>query len=111
MSVTVTGKGNYRGSITESFRIVAKGSHLSKARVKVEGKFYYTGLPITPSKSDLTITLGKRTLTAADYDIIDYSNNVEKGTGKIIIRGKGNYGGTKQVSFRILSQNMMWWEK
>ncbi len=111
LSVTVTGKGNYRGSITESFRIVAKGSHLSKARVKVEGKFYYTGLPITPSKSDLTITLGKRTLTAADYDIIDYSNNVEKGTGKIIIRGKGNYGGTKQVSFRILSQNMMWWEK
>ena len=111
LSVTVTGKGNYRGSITESFRIVARGSHLSRARVKVEGKFYYTGFPVAPSKSDLTVTLGKETLTAADYDIIGYSNNINKGTGKITIRGKGSYGGTKQVSFRILSQSMTWWEK
>lgn len=111
LTVTVTGKGNYRGSITETFHIISKGNLLSRAKVKVGGKFYYTGGRITPSKSDLTVTLGKRTLTAADYSIIDCTNNINKGTAKITIKGKGIYGGTKQVSFKILSQNMKWWEK
>lgn len=111
LTVVVTGKGNYRGSAQASYRIIPKGTHISKAKVKVTGKFYYTGERILPSKDDLTVTMGKTTLTADDYEIVACTNNINRGTGKLTIRGKGKYGGTKQVSFRILSQNMKWWEK
>lgn len=113
LTVTVTGKGNYSGEIKTSFRIIAKGHNISKAKVKINGKFYYTGSRITLSKSDLTVSIGNTVLSQDDYDIIydSYLKNINKGTAKVTIRGKGEYGGTKQVSFRILSQNMKWWEK
>lgn len=113
LTVAVTGKGNYSGKTKTSFRILEKGHSVSRARVKVNGKFYYTGGRITLSKSDLTVTIGKTTLSPDDYDILydSYLNNINKGTAKVTIRGKGEYGGTKQVNFRILSQNMKWWEK
>lgn len=112
LTVTVTGKGNYSGKAKTSFRIVPKGNHVSKAKVKINEKIYYTGSRITLSKNDLTVTIGKTILSPDDYDIIAYSylNNINKGTAKVTIRGKGEYGGTKQISFRILSQNMRWWE-
>lgn len=113
LTVTVTGKGNYSGEIKTSFRIIAKGHNISKAKVKINGKFYYTGSRITLSKSDLTVSIGNTVLSQDDYDIIydSYLKNINKGTAKVTIRGKGEYGGTKQVSFRILSQDMKWWEK
>lgn len=111
LTVTVTGKGNYEGEIITSFRIIRKGMNISKAKVKINGTYYYTGSNITLSKSDLAVTLGTTTLQDSDFEIIGYSNNNNKGTAKVTIRGKGIYGGTKQISFRILSQNMKWWEK
>ena len=111
--VRVTGKGNYEGTVETSFRIIAKGKNVAKAKVKINGTFEYTGGRITLTKQDLTVTMGKTTLSEADYDIVAYSylNNIDKGTAKVTIRGRGDYGGTKQISFRILSQNMKWWER
>ncbi len=112
LTVTVTGKGNYEGEISTGFRIIAQGRNISKAKVKLNRSIYYTGENITLAKKDLTITFGKNSpLTENEYEIIGYSNNRKKGTAKVIIRGKGEYGGTKQVSFRILPQMMAWWEK
>lgn len=111
LTVTVKGKGNYSGEATASFRIIKKGMNISKAKVKVNGSYYYTGDAVTLSKSNLVVTIGKTTLKNDDYEIIGYSNNTKKGTAKVTIKGKGAYGGTKEFTFKILSQNMKWWEK
>ena len=113
LTVKVTGKGNYYGKTSVSFRIIEKGNILSKAKVTVKDKIYYTGENITLSKDSLIVSIGKTTLQTDDYEIVanSYINNVKKGTAKVTIRGKGEYGGTKQISFKILSQNMKWWEK
>lgn len=111
LTVTVKGKGNYTGETTASFRIIGKGMNIAKAKVKINGSFYYTGDNIMLSKSNIVVTMGKKTLQDSDYEIIGYSNNVKKGTAKVTIRGTGEYGGTKQATFQIRSQNMKWWEK
>ena len=95
---TVRGKGNYNGTATLNYRIIT--SDISKASVSIPVQ-YYTGSPITLSKSDLTVKVGKEILSSQDYDIISYSNNTSKGTAKLTIKGKGNYGGTKTVKFTI----------
>ena len=37
---------------------------------------------------------------------IDLEKVYQKGTAKVILRGKGSYGGTKQVNFKINSQKI-----
>ncbi len=111
ITVTVRGKGNYTGETTTTFRILGKGKNISKAKVTVKNKIYYNGDKVTLSKDDLTVKVGKITLSEDDYTIIGYSNNNKKGTAKVTIQGIGNYGGTKTVSFKILSYKMKWWEK
>ena len=61
----------------------------------------YTGKARYIKKSDLVVRFGKNTLTANDYDIVNYQNNVKKGKATITIKGKGNYGGTKKYTFKI----------
>lgn len=111
ITVTVKGKGNYTGETSTTFRILGKGKNISKAKVTVKNKIYYNGDKVTLSKDDLTVKVGKITLSADDYTIIGYSNNHKKGTAKVTIQGIGNYGGTKTISFKILSYKMKWWEK
>lgn len=111
LTVTVTGKGNYHGRAEATFRILAKGAGISKASARVVTTVYYTGEEIVLTEKDLTVKLGTTTLTENDFEIIGYSNNVKKGTAKVTIRGKGKYGGTKQISFKILPQSMKWWER
>ena len=57
--------------------------------------------------------IGKTELSESDYEIVEssYVNNLKKGSARVTIRGKGEYGGTRQVKFSILSQVMKWWEK
>lgn len=111
LTVIVYGKGNYTGEAKTTYRILNKGMNLSKASVKVNRTYIYSGNQITVDKGDMSVKLGKTKLESDDFEIIGYSNNIQKGTAKITIRGKGKYGGTKQATFRILSQNMKWWEK
>lgn len=112
LTVIVTGKGNYTGEAAARYRIIKKGNNIAKAKVKLNATYYYTGQKITLSKDDLTVTMGRTvTLTGDDYQIVGYTNNLKKGTAKVTIKGVGDYGGTKQVSFRIQSQSMRWWEK
>lgn len=107
LRVTVSGKGNYAdSSVTGEYRITK--SSITKASVKVASQTY-TGKEITPDKSQITVKIGKQVLTADDYDIVSYSNNIKKGTAKVTIKGKGNYGGTKTVNFTIKSKGFLWW--
>lgn len=50
----------------------------------------------------VSVKLNRKTLKAdKDYMVI-YSNNINIGTAKVIIIGKGNYTGNKSVNFKIV---------
>lgn len=107
--VELKGKKNYEGSKTVEFRIAEK--LISTAKVTFTKKYYYAnGNPVTPSKEDVTVTLGsgnnKVTFQSNEFDIESCSNNTKKGKGTLVIRGKGKYGGTKTVKFTILPKWM-----
>ncbi|MDE7131001.1 MAG: BspA family leucine-rich repeat surface protein, partial [Lachnospiraceae bacterium] len=106
--VTVTGKGAYSGELKTSYRITK--SDFSKANIRITSQIY-TGKKITLDKDSVTVKIGKDTLSfGTDYEIVEgsYVNNTEKGTAKVKIVGKGNYGGTKTVSFRITARKFSW---
>ena len=84
-----------------NYRMVAKAKKIASAKVKVNnGKAVYLGdnWNIVPP---VTVTLGKVTLTDEDYEIIDIRNNWLIGTASMTIRGKGEYWGTKKITFKI----------
>ena len=96
-SVTVTGKGNYTGTISKSFTIAA--TNLSTADVKLSAaSFTYNGKAFTPS---VTVTCNGKVLTnGTDYSVA-YTNNINAGTSRVTITGIGAYSGVKTVTFRI----------
>ncbi len=100
ITVTATGKGNYTGTFTTTFKVGSRS--IASATFKVADQ-YYSGSAVEPSKRDITIT-GKLLLTENDYEIVGYITNVSKGSGKVIIRGKGQYSGVKLVNFKILQK-------
>lgn len=109
LEVVVTGKGLYAGNGEETatisglYRIV--GADIAKASVKVS-KQYYTGKEICPDKSQIVITLKGTVLREQDYEIVSYTNNINKGNAKITVKGVGNYGGSKTVNFTIANKSM-----
>ena len=100
-SVTVTGKGNYTGTISKSFTIAA--TNLSTADVKLSAaSFTYNGKAFTPS---VTVTCNGKVLTnGTDYSVA-YTNNINAGTSRVTITGIGAYSGVKTVTFRIKRAN------
>lgn len=120
----IEGINCYTGSTYADFRIIENSADLSKASVKVEPQSY-TGKEITLSEMNdigerqilVTIKVNgeKKTLKeGTDYEIVKngYSNNIHKGTAKMIIRGINGYGGIKTVSFKIKAQDLHldWYE-
>lgn len=98
ITATVTGLNKYTGTQSVTFRYIAQ--NISNASVTVEPQVY-TGYAIEPTKDDIVVKIGTKVLNKTDYEIVGYSNNIQKGTAKVIIRGIGNYGGEKTVSFKI----------
>ena len=103
MRVTVSAKGSYSGEASVEYEICPK----SIASVKVEKipNQEYTGQAITPK---LTITDNGADLTEGIHYTVEYTNNIKKGTATVTIRGKGQYGGSKTVKFKITSRIFKW---
>ncbi len=72
---------------------------ISTASVNDISSKTYTGSAIKPS---VTVTLDGKTLKLNEDYTVTYSNNTSIGTGRITIKGTGNYTGTKTVSFKIV---------
>lgn len=111
IQITVTGKGCYTGTAECTYRI-AKAS-FAKAKISAKAQVY-TGEEITLTADSLTVKIGNvKLVEGQDYEIVtqSYKNNVQKGTASVTIRGIGNYGGEKTVSFKIVSRQFIWfWE-
>ncbi len=111
--VTVSAKegGNYTGTVTEKYRITTASIGTPKVTIKTQT---YTGKPIELTANDITIKPGIFTPElemGVDYKIVpnSYVNNVKKGTASVVIRGIGNYGGTRKVNFTIKQKVFKWW--
>ena len=104
ITVTIKGKGNYTGIVEAVYEL--RGSRFSQAVIQIAPKSY-TGNPVELNVSDIilaTIKTGKhKTLLqyGIDYEIVDYKNNIKKGTATVVFKGKGAYAGEKTVRFKI----------
>lgn len=100
-SVTVTGKGNYTGSMKKTFTIKAQA--ISKATVSSIKNQVYTGKTIKPS---VTIKYNAKKLKSGTDYTLSYSKNKSTGRATITIKGKGNFNGTKKVTFNIVPKKV-----
>ena len=73
---------------------------ISKASIALSKSSYiYDGWQKKPT---VTVKLNGKTLKADTDYIVIYSSNIDIGTAKVIIIGKGNYTGNKSVNFTIV---------
>lgn len=105
--VTVTGKGNYTGTVTKTFEI--KPKNIDGMTVSgISDEYEYTGKPITP---EAILSDGSRILHEnIDYKV-EYADNVGEeikgiygpdgvtGTAAVTVSGIGNYTGTITENF------------
>ena len=98
--VTVKMKGNYSGTKTLTFKI--KPIDISKCTVKLsKTSYYYDGATKTPSvvvKNANGTTLTKNT----HYTVTYASGRKNVGTHKVTVKMKGNYSGTKTLTFKVV---------
>lgn len=134
--LTVTGKGNYSGSIIQEIRVAQKDTLLKNATITLGAdvkSFEYTGEPIqiTPAVYDAQnkayykvingslehpvtgkhvdvnpkevylVKLGKEYLVQDKDFTVRYDNNEAAGKATLTIQGKGDYSGSKAVTFQI----------
>ena len=95
-SVKITGKGSYKGSYTENFKIVA--CSIAQATCSRIADQTYSGKAIEPT---FTVTYKNRTLRKGTDYTVSFKDNVKIGTATVIITGKGNFEGTKEITFKI----------
>ena len=102
-TATVVGKGNYKGSLSTTFQIA---SDISKAVIGngVAKEYTYTGTEICPVPSNVHI--GTTNLVAGTDYTVSYEENINAGTGKVILSGMGTYGGTLEQEFTIKQKDI-----
>ena len=93
--VTITGKGNYTGSVSKTFSIK---NNFKKATVSGISTKAFTGKNITQS---ITVKYNGKTLKNGTDYTVSYSNNKKIGTATVKIAGKGSYTGTVTKTFKI----------
>ena len=95
-TVTITGKGDYSGTIEKKFNITAKA--LTASMVWDIAAQTYTGSPIVP---ELTVKDGKTALSEDTDYTVEYQNNLNAGTATVTVTGKGNYSDSVSKTFTI----------
>ena len=91
----------YEGTAaTVTFKVIAPGRDISKAKVSVSGEKIYNGNEIKLSKNDIQLRLGG---AIPEYSVLKntYRNNTGKGNAAVVIKGTGEYGGFKTVKYKI----------
>lgn len=101
-SAVITGKGNYSGSITKEF-IITPADFSKLTASLAAGTFSYDG---TEKKPEVTVKSGSKQLTSGTDFTVSYTDNINVGTAKAIITGKGNYSGTITKSFKITQADL-----
>ena len=100
-TITVTGAGNYTGTITRTFTI--RTASIPASAVGSVPAQTYTGAALTPKP---TVKVGATTLReGADYTL-SHKNNTNAGTASVTVTGKGNYTGDVTKTFTIAKRSI-----
>lgn len=110
VTVTLIGKGNYSGTVPVSYRYHNKNVMLDNVKASKITDKVYTGSRIKLTKKELAKLLYTGNVKSPtylvegkDFEVVGYSNNLKTGTAKVTLRGLGDRGGTKTVSFKIVA--------
>ena len=102
-TVTITGIGDYTGTVTKNFQITQNQKSLSNCTITLNKTvFKSTGKAIKPR---VTVKDGEKVLTAGTDYIVRYDDNTDPGTASVIIAGRGSYTGRITKTFKILDSN------
>ena len=100
-TITITGKGNYTGTTTETFAI--RPASIPVSAVGSVPTQTYAGKALTPKP---TVKVGATTLReGADYTL-SHKNNTNAGTASVTVTGKGNYTGDVTKTFTIAKRSI-----
>ena len=103
-TITITGIGNYRGSVSKKFTI-SKVNIATNAKAVISGVAAktYTGKAIAlPIAVKLN---GKALKKGTDY-VVSYKNNRKAGIATVTVAGKGSCIGSVTKKFKIVAFNM-----
>lgn len=100
-SVTISGSGNYTGTVTKYFTI--SQANIGDSQISAIPSQKYTGAPVKPQ---VTVKLNQYTLAEATDYTVRYEQNINAGQAKVIIQGTGNYNGTKEQVFQITAKSI-----
>lgn len=99
-TVNITFKGNYTGTRSVNFNIIAKALSNDLVDISETPAQTYTGSAITPTP---TIKFGDVTLVKDKDYTLSYTDNVNAGKAKINVSFIGNYSGTASTTFDIIA--------
>lgn len=94
-TMTIEGKGNYAGSIIQTFKI---RKSIGECTVSGIENRVYTG---SQQLQSLTIKDGDKQLEEGVDFTVSYSNNINAGTAVVLIEGINDYYGTSTYNFTI----------
>lgn len=106
LRITVLGgdNTNFTGSISADYNFYL--FDISKAKVEAIATQVYAGRQLRPNPEvTFQVKIDKKTetinLTRGSEYVIEYGENLNKGTGTVTIKGVGLFGGSKTVKFKI----------
>lgn len=99
--VAIKGMGAYSGTIRATLKITA--APISAAVVEPIARQAYTGRKMKPLP---TVVFNGVTLKRGTDYTLTYGNSVNPGTATVIIRGKGNFTGTTNATYRIVKPSV-----
>ena len=97
-TVTITGIGNYTGTITKPFTILPMSLEDESIEASITPKVTYNGKERKPTPK---VVLNGRTLLINRDFKVEYKNNKEVGKATATVIGQGNFTGKKVLTFKI----------
>ena len=107
-NLSIVGMGNYRGTLSNATKITINQVNIADLTYDWTKSMYWTGSELKPA---VQVKNNESYLIENTDYTVSYSNNVDVGTGKITITGKGNYTGTKTLDFSIVANEFSITEK
>ncbi|MDE7132763.1 MAG: glycoside hydrolase family 26 protein [Lachnospiraceae bacterium] len=108
--ITLSGSDYVVGEAGEAkefnFRIIGKLISEAKVKINPQKKQFFSQYGTKLEKTDLIVTYKNDPVGVDEYDIVSYSKNDKKGKATLVLAGKGQYGGTKKVTFTINARGM-----
>lgn len=106
--ITVKGS-DYTGTEDSAVRTVEfriAGRMISDARATVKNPQYFSQRGTWPKEEDLEVKYKGEIVNPTEYEIISRDTNTNRGRRTLVIRGKGQYGGTKKVVYLVQAKGI-----